>query len=614
MRRAIAAFGLYGAAGACGLLILGWVYRLWETDLRVPLYYRIGGDNDFTLLLVKSIADTGWCWTNPNLGAPGIMDLRDFPVLVDNLAFLALNVLARFTHEVGLLSNLLFLGGFLLAIWSSLFVLRHFGVSEPVALAASLLYAFMPYHFWRGTWHYFLALYYPIPLAVMVAVWLARGEPLFFRGASGGSRTGFLTPSRKGVASLLIVALLPLTGVYYAFFSGFFLATSGLIALLRRPRWARALDAGVLLAVLVASGVIGAVPFALYWRREGRNPRAFSRSADEAGMYSLRIGTMLQPTVGHRLDRLRRIEKSFGKYMIEDWDGRSLKVPESRLWFGLTQGFNEASSVALGMVGSAGFLLLLGAALAGDAAWVRRARPLADLARLNVAAVLLATSGGFGVMLARVALPQIRAYNRIGVFIAFFALFAMALAADRIGRVFGGRGRARSAYLLGVALVTVVGLLDEIPEVIPRNSRREAEVFAIDRQYVGRVEAAVPAGSRIFQLPDTIIPEGPSINGFDPYSPIKPCLHSQRLRWSCAAVEGRATARWIHEVAALPIAEMVPRLVDAGFAGLHFDRSAYPDRGAAMTAELDRLLHHAPIESDDGDWVFYPFTTTVANP
>ena len=300
--------------------------------------------------------------------------------------------------------------------------------------------------------------------------------------------------------------------------------------------------------------------------------------------------------------------------MVEDWDGRYLKVPESRLWFGLTPGFSEANKVSLGIAGSAGFLLLLGVTLAGEAAWVRRARPLADLARFNIAAVLLATSGGFGVILARVALPHIRAYNRIVVFIAFFALFGIALMADRIGRLLGDRSRARSIYLVGVAVVTVAGLLDEIPETIPRNPRREAEVFAIDRRYVRRVEDSVPAGSRIFQLPDTIIPEGPMINGFDPYGPIKPYLHSQRLRWSCAAVEGRPTARWIHEVAALPTAAMVPRLVEAGFSGLHIDRTAYPDRGAAMVAELDRLLHRKPIESDDGDWIFYPLEAPGTGP
>src|SRR5262249_9193160 len=155
--------------------------------------------------------------------------------------------------------------------WTSLFVLRHFGVTTPVALAASLLFAFLPYHFWRGTYHYFLSLYYPIPLAVMVALWILRREPLFFSwsGREGwrGSR-----PSGKGMAIRLVVGLISINGVYYAFFSGFLIATSGLIVLLRRrPRWPRALDAGLLLASLAICIGIVSFPFVLYWKRHGRN-------------------------------------------------------------------------------------------------------------------------------------------------------------------------------------------------------------------------------------------------------------------------------------------------------------------------------------------------------
>jgi hypothetical protein len=31
-----------------------------------------------------------------------------------------------------------------------------------------------------------------------------------------------------------------------------------------------------------------------------------------------------------------------------------------------------------------------------------------------------------------------------------------------------------------------------------------------------------------------------------------------------------------------------------------------------MTAELDRVVQALPIENEDGDWVFYPFDSSVA--
>jgi hypothetical protein len=130
--------------------------------------------------------------------------------------------------------------------------------------------------------------------------------------------------------------------------------------------------------------------------------------------------------------------------------------------------------------------------------------------------------------------------------------------------------------VLGFGLVTLCGLFDQIPEITMRRPRLESKFFEIDRRYVAQLEAAPPAGSRIFQLPNVRLPEAPFIDGFDPFVQIKPYLHSHHLRWSHGSVEGRATARWQHEIAALPVAEMVPRLAEAGFAGLHFDRTAYP--------------------------------------
>ena len=66
--------------------------------------------------------------------------------------------------------------------------MRRLGVSGPVAVVASLLYAFLPYHFMRGQYHLLLAAYFAIPLVVLLMLRLCEGKPLFFGWGSRGVR------------------------------------------------------------------------------------------------------------------------------------------------------------------------------------------------------------------------------------------------------------------------------------------------------------------------------------------------------------------------------------------------------------------------------------------
>src|SRR5439155_3297028 len=106
---------------------------------------------------------------------------------------------------------------------------------------------------------------------------------------------------------------------------------------------------------------------------------------------------------------------------------------------------NENGKATLGLIGSAGFLLLLARLLcrrrADDAA-----APKDGLAVLNVFAVLLAGIGGFGSLFGLLVSPQIRAYNRISIFMAFFSLFAIGVLLDKIARKSAGSRYGRWAF------------------------------------------------------------------------------------------------------------------------------------------------------------------------
>src|SRR6185437_8621392 len=123
-----------------------------------------------------SIQESGRVNENGRLGAPGILDHYDFPML-DNLTFAMIKAIARFSPDFGTTTNLFFLLTFVVTTCTGVYAMRQLGASEGVALTFGVLYAFQPYHFFRGQVHLWLASYYALPLMMPVLVRLASGEP-----------------------------------------------------------------------------------------------------------------------------------------------------------------------------------------------------------------------------------------------------------------------------------------------------------------------------------------------------------------------------------------------------------------------------------------------------
>src|SRR5215510_1616604 len=199
-RKAVA---VYVASMLLCLIILVWLMKLWQTDLRAPLTYY--GEANYNALLVKSVLDYGWHLENPAMGAPDGLDLRDVPMGDNNLHFALIKLIGLVTRNYGLTINLFFLLSFPLTTVSALFVLRRFDVSSAPAIFASLLFTFLPFHFTRGLHHIFLAAYFLVPLMVMVALWVALGVVSFVDEVSGKVRLKLR--NRRLIASVAICLL-----------------------------------------------------------------------------------------------------------------------------------------------------------------------------------------------------------------------------------------------------------------------------------------------------------------------------------------------------------------------------------------------------------------------
>lgn len=569
-RMALRAWWPYPAAAILSLLTVALVMQLWRADLRLPFVYR--GEALYNGVLVKSLLEHGWHLGNPALGAPTGLDLRDVPMSDNNLHFALMRPLRLLTSGYGRAMNAYFLLTFPLTALSALYVFRRFGVAAWPALCGALLYAFVPFHFARGLDHLFLAAYFLVPPAAMVALWIMSGA---------------LRGRRELAESAVVCALLGSGGVYYAFFACFFFLLAGVVAAVRRRR-ARALGVPVALVALTSLVlVLHYVPSIVHLARHGDTP-AVRRSPVDADTYGLKISQLLLPTTGHRLAVVARFKDAFNS----------------------ERGVNESDGAALGVIGSVGFLaLLLSLLLPGVAPPPRdvaAARTWRDLGLLNLGAVLLGTIGGFGALVALLVTSKIRAYNRISIYIAFFAIFAVVLAADRLWvRQEPGR-RAVVAAAFGALLV--LGLLDQTGAQAVPAYEKVAFDYGNDGEFIEQVEAIVPPGAMIFQLPAIAFPEHPSVHRMHDYDHARGYLRSRHLRWSYGAVRGRDGAVWQRWVAEQPPAALVDTLAAAGFSGLYVNREGYADGAAGLVAEVGRVLGQTPVVSGHGRLVFFDLT------
>jgi len=552
----------YIAAAVLCLLMLCLFLKIWRADLRVPFYYS--GDSIFYGMATKGLLENGWYWQNPALGAPGILQMYEFPTF-DNAVVVVMLLISAFTHNPFVVMNLFYLLSFPLITISSLYVLRQFNLSYVPALFGSLLYAFLPYHFLRNQHHLVLNAYYVVPLGIMVVLWLIREE---------------LPPrTKKFVACVLICLLLGCSGVYYPFFFCFLLLVGGAVGALKFERWRPLVLSLVFVGITAATVIINLAPSTIYQYKHG-HAGAMLRVPREAETYGLKISQLLLPITVHRINLLDRFKRFHNANSM----------------------VSENDSASLGFVGSIGFLGLLAQLLVRKEFVPGTRGLLHDLAALNILSVLLATIGGLGLLFSLYVSSAIRCYNRISVYIAFFSFMVIALGLEYIYR---RTVKGRSFFYVLLAAVLILGFLDQTsPWYVPDYASNKAS-FLSDEEFVNRIEASLPVRSMIFQLPYVQFPETPPINKMVDYDHFRGYVHSKNLRWSYGTIKNREIDRAQQSVALSAPEKMVETLAFAGFGGIYVDRFGYEDNGAAIEAELSRALQSTPLSSPNGRLLFF---------
>jgi len=583
-------------AMALSLIIAGWVFDLGQAHLSLPWNYAGEGDTKFYLLLIKGIIDHGWFQSNPSLGAPFGLQLYDFPQGADNLNLLMIKALGLFSSNPAWVLNVFFLLTFPLTAVSAYLVLRTLRVSSGVAILSAVIFTLLPYHFYRGESQVLLSAYYSVPLGALLFLRLWEEPGLFARRTEPGRRA-LTWASRRSLQTAALCAVIGSTGLYYAVFALVLLLGGSVVAVVAR-RGRRAAASGLLAALLIAAMLaVNLAPTLIYRSEHGANA-SIVRTTLQSDQFGLRLSNLLLPVQQHRLSFLSDVNQRYTE--------------------ATSTGYCEACFENLGAVGDVGFLWLCLLALASivGVTGAFAVRAIHRSAALGVAlSFAIATIGGLSGLIAFFLTHDIRGWNRMSLFIAFFSLLAIALLLDSAVRRLAKRSLGR--VLVGALLVgtLILGVLDETSTYFVPKYAKDAREWMSDAMFVKEIQARMPSGAAIFQLPYVPFPEGygsvstsvsvPNTTFDTTYELARGYIHSEGLRWSYGAMKGRA-ADWQGELASKPLYLSLAAAATDGFQGLWVDPHGYSPKARTRLAPLlERLLGIQPLYSPTHDLLFF---------
>jgi hypothetical protein len=582
-----------GGSAALATAIGAWVIQLWRASLGVP--FVLGNDATANLMVVKDVMTHGWYLTNPSLAAPFGQELYDFAAYNgDNFYLLIIKLLGLPFGNPAVVMNLYFLLGFPLVAIASFAVLRRLGISIAVAATCSVLYAVLPSHFYRGEIHIFLGAYFMVPICCYLVLALMAGHELFGRRAERRGLRAYATWRTAGIVALCLVV--GSSDTYFAAFTIALMAGATIVAFLTTRR-ARILICGLAASAIVLAAVgLNELPTVIYTAEHGKDTAVAQRLPAETETYGLSLANLVLPIEDHRIPALAKLTAKYKATAVapagegeSEWD--NLGIVATLGLFGLA------------LAACVRCLSLRGTRRKGEEGEDEDLRPV-HAALVAGMAFLIGTIGGLATLFAYIVTPQLRAPNRISIFIGYFALFGVAVGLDRLRLRWRGRRQWRAGFAVVLVAVLVLGTLDQTsPKMAPDYSAEIAQ-YRRDGAFVREIEAEVPKNAEIYEIPYAPYPAIAAIGHASGYDEMIGYVHSEHLRWSAGAIVGRP-ADWEAAASTLPASRMLEEVSAVGFSGVWVDTFALGGESAKALPVLRGLLGVAPLVSSDGRLYFF---------
>lgn len=595
--------GPYLLAGLLSTVAALVATQVWRVDWSVPVEWNEDSISSAGHFL--TVIETGWYEFQPRLGWPYGQRYHDYPASED-LNQLIIRLLGTLSDSWVWVFNTYFYLSFPATAMTALYFFRFCKIPTSLAVALSILYSLAPYHFFRGARHMFLSQYWMVPLAMCVVLAVLRGTPIWTRRHNVSPRLpwrGVLSMcTGRGAGTATVLILTTLSSTYYGVFTGVLLAAAGALSWLGQRDWRRTAGAACAVATVGLALLVGLLPDWIYSQRFGPNPGALVRNDRSAEHFALTLPELLLPSAGHRVSAMDDLRRSFDAAYPFGWGEKP----------------------SLGLVAAIGLVccfLVLSTRLFRRVPTSVRAENedqhalLGQLSTLSVTAVILASVGGAGSVIALLVGGTIRGWNRMSIFIMLPALAVVGilihLGTKRTNRTRGPRAEHLVAAMAVVMLLSI-GLVDQTTSYATRNYEAIAETFASEGDFVNTIEAILPDGAAVFQYPYIEWPEGPQMNRMHSNDQLKLYLHSSTINWSGGGIKGRPQIEWQKSITATDTTTMVTSLAIIGFSGIVVDRWALDNDGQAFEANLSAQLGPAVTTTRENRFSYFDLSAVVA--
>ena len=550
------------------VLMTGWPAGL-QPNISFPYAYT--GDAVSSNWLTQRAIE-GWIFDNDRSGFPFGSSFLDYPG-ADSGNFLILKLLGLLTGSSAGAMNLFYLLGFSANFATAYLVLRSLSSGRAMAFAFALLFTLAPFHFIR-LGHIFYTWYFAIPLYFYVALCTVQG----------GGAIDFLKLSRARQVMLAVGYLvLACFGVYYTFFGMIVIGTGAMIALLRGNVRNVARIAAPALLLLSIGTFANLAPNLLNSHQEGANPEVAVRAPMESEVYGVKLMQFVVPRPGHRSEWMRKVADHYNSS---------------------TPLINENTTAALGFFGGIG-LFALGLVALARMAGVRTDERLTLLATTTAMLLAFMVIGGLGSLFAHLVSPSIRGWNRASVFVSFSSVAVLAVLLQRFADRFSKRHGLSLASTIA-AVILMLGTLDQTTPACRECAAETQRVFEQDKSFIEGIEATLPEGAAVYQLPYMPFPEVAPLHGLHTYELAVGFLHSKALKWSYAGMKGREGDLVFRALSERPAGDQLQEIAKLGFKAIYLDKRGFADHGEAAVAEWTEATGGAPhMTRDDGNVVLF---------